>query len=84
MRPWEKAIRRVTPYVPGEQPKGGDLVKLNTNENPYPPSPAVLACLRDMDGGSLRKYPDNTRSSGGAGSPLWAGSGADFCGRGVG
>lgn len=62
MRPWEKAIRRVTPYVPGEQPKGGDLVKLNTNENPYPPSPAVLACLRDMDGGSLRKYPDPASS----------------------
>ena len=58
MRPWEEAIRCVTPYVPGEQPKGNDLVKLNTNENPYPPSPAVLACLREMEGGILRKYPD--------------------------
>ena len=58
MRPWEEAIRCVTPYVPGEQPKGNDLVKLNTNENPYPPSPTVLACLREMEGGILRKYPD--------------------------
>ena len=58
MRPWEEAIRCVTPYVPGEQPKENDLLKLNTNENPYPPSPAVLACLREMEGGILRKYPD--------------------------
>ena len=58
MRPWEEAIRCVTPYVPGEQPKENDLVKLNTNENPYPPSPTVLACLREMEGGILRKYPD--------------------------
>ena len=58
MRRWEEAIRCVTPYEPGEQPKGEDLVKLNTNENPYPPSPAVIARLEELKGGILRKYPD--------------------------
>ena len=42
MKTWEKNIRRVEPYVPGEQPKVKDVVKLNTNENPYPPTPKVL------------------------------------------
>ena len=42
MREWEKNIRRVEPYVPGEQPEIADVVKLNTNENPYPPSPEVI------------------------------------------
>ena len=41
MKTWEKNIRRVEPYVPGEQPKVKDVVKLNTNENPYPPTPKV-------------------------------------------
>ena len=41
MSTWEKNIRRVTPYVPGEQPKNTSVIKLNTNENPYPPSPKV-------------------------------------------
>src|SRR5262245_2237769 len=46
-------------YTPGEQPRQGDVVKLNTNENPYPPSPRVLDALRDaMTGDRLRKYPD--------------------------
>ncbi len=58
MRRWEEAIRQVTPYVPGEQPGGENLIKLNTNENPYPPSPAVRSLLKEMDGGNLRKYPD--------------------------
>lgn len=39
MRAWEKNIRQVTPYVPGEQPVSENIIKLNTNENPYPPSP---------------------------------------------
>ena len=56
MRKWEKLIRKVVPYVPGEQPKGDNIIKLNTNENPYPPSPKVSACLGKT--GSLRKYPD--------------------------
>ena len=48
----------LTPYVPGEQPKLPDLVKLNTNENPYGPSPKVLEALRAEAGDTLRLYPD--------------------------
>ena len=55
---WEKNIRRVTPYVPGEQPKLQKMIKLNTNENPYPPSPAVQRVLREMEADPLRLYPD--------------------------
>ena len=58
MRGWEKNVRRVVPYVPGEQPVLENLIKLNTNENPYPPSPKVLEALSRMDGEQLRKYPD--------------------------
>ena len=49
MRPWEKNIRQVVPYVPGEQPAGDKIVKLNTNENPYPPAPGVKKVLEEMD-----------------------------------
>jgi len=45
-------------YQPGEQPLRGDVIKLNTNENPYPPSPRVLKLLRSLDGSQLRLYPD--------------------------
>jgi histidinol-phosphate aminotransferase len=48
----------VTPYTPGEQPQRRDIIKLNTNENPYPPAPGVLALLKNMDGNLFRKYPD--------------------------
>ena len=58
MRPWEMNIRRVVPYVPGDQPAGDKLIKLNTNENPYPPAPGVERALREMDADRLRKYPD--------------------------
>lgn len=58
MRPWEKNIRQVVPYVPGDQPKGGKLIKLNTNENPYPPAPGVERALKEMEVDRLRKYPD--------------------------
>lgn len=58
MRPWEAGIRRVVPYVPGDQPGGEHLVKLNTNENPYPPAPGVAKALTEMDLGQFRKYPD--------------------------
>ncbi|WP_124067606.1 histidinol-phosphate transaminase [Clostridium sp. E02] len=58
MTAWETYVRRVTPYVPGEQPKGEGLVKLNTNENPYPPAPGVSQALKDMDYERFRKYPD--------------------------
>ena len=41
MKNWEVNVRRVTPYTPGEQPSQPDMIKLNTNENPYPPAPGV-------------------------------------------
>ena len=58
---WSPLVHRLTPYVPGEQPKLPDLVKLNTNENPYPPSPQVLAAMQaelGNDAACLRLYPD--------------------------
>lgn len=60
MKLWEKNIRRVVPYVPGDQPKGNRLIKLNTNENPYPPAPGVRKALLELEFDSLRKYPDPT------------------------
>lgn len=62
MRPWEDNIRRVVPYVPGDQPAGSRLIKLNTNENPYPPAPGVARALREMDAEAFRKYPDPASS----------------------
>lgn len=59
---WSNIVSELTPYVPGEQPKLPDLVKLNTNENPYGPSPQVLAALRDASNDSLRLYPDPAAS----------------------
>lgn len=59
MKEFEKNIRRVKPYVPGEQPQN-KAVKLNTNENPYPPAPGVRAALKSMDTDRLRLYPDPT------------------------
>ena len=55
---WSPVVHQLTPYVPGEQPKLDNLVKLNTNENPYGPSPSVLEALRGEVGDSLRLYPD--------------------------
>ena len=49
MRNWEENVRKVVPYVPGEQPKEKNLIKLNTNENPYSPSPKVEQALREMN-----------------------------------
>ncbi len=57
---WEKLVRFVTPYTPGEQPKEAGIVKLNTNENPYPPSPAVAKALAAFDADTLRRYSDPT------------------------
>lgn len=59
MREFEKNIRKVEPYVPGEQPQQ-KVIKLNTNENPYPPAPAVKAALEGMDVDRMRLYPDPT------------------------
>ncbi len=58
MKPWESCIRQVVPYVPGEQPKGERLIKLNTNENPYPPAPGVQKLLGEMNAEHFRRYPD--------------------------
>lgn len=55
---YEKNVRRVVPYTPGEQPKGSNIIKLNTNENPYPPSPKAEHAARELDSDSLRLYPD--------------------------
>lgn len=57
MNTWEKNVRRVVPYVPGEQPQR-PVIKLNTNENPYPPSPGVQRELTAFDSDQLRLYPD--------------------------
>ena len=53
-------VRRLRPYVPGEQHKIRRLIKLNTNENPYPPSPKVLAAIKAATDGRLRRYPNPT------------------------
>ncbi|HEY5929667.1 MAG TPA: histidinol-phosphate transaminase [Burkholderiales bacterium] len=57
-RYWSAVVHGLTPYVPGEQPKLANLVKLNTNENPYGPGPRVLEALRAEMGDTLRLYPD--------------------------
>ena len=56
MKSWRDNIRNVVPYTPGEQPKEDGVIKLNTNENPYPPSPKVLEAINHIK--HLRKYPD--------------------------
>jgi len=58
---WNKKVREITPYVPGEQPKM-KMIKLNTNENPYPPTPLVGKALAEFDIENLRKYPDPNAS----------------------
>ena len=61
MRFWSPDVRELDPYVPGEQPKIQNLLKLNTNENPYPPSPKVVAAVQKVlenSADALRLYPD--------------------------
>lgn len=60
MKEWKKNIRQVVPYVPGEQPKCTSMIKLNTNENPYPPAPGVQKMCQNID--NLRLYPDPAAS----------------------
>jgi len=57
-RYWSDVVGRLTPYVPGEQPRLDKLVKLNTNESPYPPSPRVLEAIAAVPADALRRYPD--------------------------
>ena len=62
MREWEHNIRNVEPYIPGEQPKSVGVIKLNTNENPYPPSPKAELAARDFNFDRLKLYPDPNAS----------------------
>lgn len=57
---WEKKVKKVVPYTAGEQPKDKNIIKLNTNECPYPPAPAVEEAIRELGvrSGDLRLYPD--------------------------
>ena len=55
---WRDNLIKIEPYVAGEQPNKTDFIKLNANENPYPPAPGVLRAIEQFRGGSLKKYPD--------------------------
>lgn len=63
MRAWEANIRKVTPYTPGDQPNRPRMIKLNTNENPYPPAPGVQKALKEFRAERLRLYPDPKASA---------------------
>ncbi len=56
---WNSNTRNLVPYVPGEQPKENNLIKLNTNENPYPPSPVVSEKIKSFNTDNLRLYPNS-------------------------
>jgi histidinol-phosphate aminotransferase len=55
---WNTRVKKLSPYTPGEQPKDRSIIKLNTNENPYPPSPKVIEAIKNTAGDRLRLYPD--------------------------
>lgn len=55
---WSEQVKQLKPYTPGEQPQDQRYIKLNTNENPYPPSPKALLAIYESVGSSLRRYPD--------------------------
>ena len=57
-RDWIKNLRNIEPYIPGEQSKDKNIVKINANENPYPPSPKAMAVLKSFDANNLRFYPN--------------------------
>ena len=57
-KPFLDKLRKIDPYVPGEQPKTANVIKLNANENPYPPAPGVTEVLRTFDAAKLAVYPD--------------------------
>ena len=59
---WEEKVRKVVPYTPGEQPNRPNMIKLNTNECPYPPAPGVRKAMEEFDTDRLRLYPDPTAS----------------------
>jgi histidinol-phosphate aminotransferase len=55
---YAQRVKALNPYIPGEQPKDRTYIKLNANENPYPPSPKVQEVLKDFDTSLLSRYPD--------------------------
>jgi len=55
---WSTIAHNILPYVPGEQPTGQNLIKINQNENPYPPSSKVLEAIHNEEASTLRLYPD--------------------------
>jgi len=55
---WNSRTKNLSPYIPGEQPKDRKFIKLNTNENPYPPSPKVIEAIQKTVNNDLRLYPD--------------------------
>ena len=55
---WKEIVKNIEPYIPGEQPGDKRYIKLNTNENPYPPSPVVIEAIRQAANENLRLYPD--------------------------
>lgn len=59
-RLWSRKVHTLTPYVPGEQPRDRQFIKLNTNENPYPPAPGVIEALQNFPTERLKLYPDPT------------------------
>ena len=59
---WEDNVRKVVPYTPGEQPQNPNVIKLNTNEWPYPPAPGVAKALQSFQADALRLYPDPAAS----------------------
>lgn len=63
MNLWEQNIRKVTPYTPGEQPDGENIIKLNTNECPYPPAPEVTSAINNIATDRFRLYPDPDASA---------------------
>lgn len=58
MADWKSNLINIAPYVAGEQPDKKDFIKLNANENPYPPAPGVIRAIKEFDAASLKKYPD--------------------------
>lgn len=58
MNNWRNNLRNIEPYVPGEQSKKENIVKINANENPYPPSPKAIKAINEFNCSTLRFYPD--------------------------
>ena len=77
---FRRAILAMDGYAPGEQPPPGKFIKLNTNENPYPPSPAVSRAIRDVTDSALARYPDPLATAFRLARPTcWGSSPSGFC-----